>query len=54
VTFAVSVDGDDYQVIGVDDNAPYRVFYNATGLPEGTELTFKAILRDLRGNLNAR
>ncbi len=53
VTFAVSVDGVDYQVIGVDDNAPYRVFYNAAGFPDGTELTFKAILRDLAGNLNA-
>jgi pullulanase-type alpha-1,6-glucosidase len=53
VTFAVSVNGGDYQVIGVDDNAPYRVFYNADGLPEGTELTFKAISQDLAGNLNA-
>jgi pullulanase-type alpha-1,6-glucosidase len=53
VTFAVSVAGGDYQVIGVDDNAPYRVFYNAEGLPVGTQLAFKAILRDLAGNLNA-
>jgi hypothetical protein len=53
VTFAVSVAGGDYEVIGVDDNAPYRVFYSAEGLPAGTELAFKAILRDLAGNLNA-
>jgi pullulanase-type alpha-1,6-glucosidase len=53
VTFAVSVDGGEYQIIGVDDNAPYRVFYNSDDLPYGTELTFKAVLRDLAGNLNA-
>ena len=53
VTFAVSVDGGDYEVIGTDDNAPYRVFHDASGLPGGTAATFKAIVDDLSGNLNA-
>lgn len=53
VTFAVSVDGGDYTPVGTDDNAPYRIFYDASGLPAGTSLTFKAIVRDLAGNLNA-
>lgn len=53
VTFAVSVNGGDYEVIGTDDNAPYRVFYDSAALPAATSLTFKAIVRDLSGNLNA-
>jgi pullulanase-type alpha-1,6-glucosidase len=53
VTFAVSIDGGAYEVIGTDDNAPYRVFYDASGLAAGTALTLKAIVSDLAGNLNA-
>jgi glycosidase len=53
VTFAVSVDGGEYQVIGTDDNAPYRVFYDVSDLPAGTDLTFKAFVNDLASNLNA-
>jgi pullulanase-type alpha-1,6-glucosidase len=50
VTFAVSVDGAAYTPIGTDDNAPYRVFYDATGL-EGVPLSFKAIVNDLNGHV---
>lgn len=53
VTFAVSVDGGDYTPIGTDDNAPYRVFYDSSGLAPGTALRFKAIVSDLDGNLNS-
>ncbi|NIQ96103.1 MAG: alpha-1 6-glucosidase, partial [Desulfuromonadales bacterium] len=53
VTFAVSVDGGEFQVIGTDDNLPYRVFYDVSDLPVGASLTFKAIVADLSGNLNA-
>ena len=53
VTFAVSVDGGAYEPIGTDDNAPYRVFFDASDLPAGTALTLKAIVKDLAGNLNA-
>ncbi len=51
VTFLISVDGGDYALIGVDTNAPYRVFYDASALAQGTNLTFKAIVSDLNGNL---
>ncbi|MGB6847698.1 MAG: pullulanase-associated domain-containing protein, partial [Thermoanaerobaculia bacterium] len=51
VTFAVSVDGGPYEPIGTDDNAPYRIFYDVSGLAPGTPLTFKAIVNDLSGNL---
>ncbi|MDX1614281.1 MAG: pullulanase-type alpha-1,6-glucosidase [Candidatus Promineifilaceae bacterium] len=53
VTFAVSVSGDDYEVVGTDDSAPYRVFYNTASLAPGTPLTIKAIVADAAGNLNA-
>ena len=53
VTFAASVNGGEYMPIGTDNNPPYRVFYDVTGLPEGASVSFKAIVNDLSGNLNA-
>ncbi len=53
VTFAASVNGGDYVPIGTDDNSPYRIFYPVTDLPEGATISFKAIVDDLSGNLNA-
>jgi pullulanase-type alpha-1,6-glucosidase len=53
VTFAASVNGGPYEPIGTDDNPPYRVFYDATSLPEGATVSFKAIVDDLSGHLNA-
>lgn len=57
VTFAVRKSGEtEYTVIGVDDNAPYRVFFALDDLPggfvEGDTLDFVAIVNDLNGNLN--
>jgi pullulanase-type alpha-1,6-glucosidase len=54
VTFAVKVgDAAEYTVIGTDNNAPYRVFYDVSKLENGTPLAFKAIVNDLAGNLNS-
>jgi pullulanase-type alpha-1,6-glucosidase len=53
VTFAVKVNDGEYIPIGTDNNPPYRVFYDASALPEGTTLAFKAIVDDLSGNLNS-
>ncbi len=55
VTFAVRVGDGDYEPIGTDDNAPYRVFYDAGHLEgtEGVPLSFRAIVNDLSGNLAA-
>ena len=54
VTFAVKVgDATDWSVIGTDDNAPYRVFFDTTGLAEGTALAFKAVVRDASGNFDS-
>ena len=53
VTFAVSIDGGPYAVIGTDDSAPYAIRHDVTGLAAGTPVTYKAIVADLGGNLNA-
>ena len=50
VNFAVSVNGGAYTYLGTDNNAPYRIFYDVSGLPAGTELTFQAIVNDLNGH----
>ncbi|MBK7671268.1 MAG: alpha-amylase [bacterium] len=50
VTFAVSVGGGPFTVIGTDDAAPYRVYYDASVHPTGTSLRFKAIVDDRNGH----
>ncbi len=53
VTFAVSVDGADHQVIGVDDAPPYRVYWDNDHLPAGTEVEFVATVDDGSGRLRS-
>jgi glycosidase len=55
VTFAVREGDGNYMPIGTDDNAPYRVFYDADHLrgQEDTSLSFRAIVNDLSGHLAA-
>ncbi len=36
--------------LGSDDNAPYRVFHDVTGLPKGTLVEYRAVLEDASGN----
>jgi pullulanase-type alpha-1,6-glucosidase len=54
VTFAVR-GGDDeaWEVVGTDDNAPYRVFLDTTRFAAGTTLQIKAVVRDRSGNLSS-
>jgi glycosidase len=55
VTFAVREGDGEWEPIGTDDNAPYRVFYDANhlmGQPD-VELSFRAIVNDLSGHLAA-
>ena len=54
VTFAVRVGAGEWTPIGTDDNAPYRVFYDASALRDAPQpLTFRAIVNDLNGHLDA-
>jgi alpha-amylase len=39
-----------WRSIGTDDNAPYRVFHDVSGLPAGTPLRYKAVVLDNRGH----
>ncbi len=43
----------DWQKIGTDDNAPYRVFHDVTGVAKGTLVEYRAVLKDASGNLSA-
>jgi pullulanase-type alpha-1,6-glucosidase len=36
--------------LGSDDNAPYRVFHDTTGLADGTLVEYRSVLRDSSGN----
>jgi pullulanase-type alpha-1,6-glucosidase len=54
VTFAVKVgDATEWSMVGTDDNAPYRVYYDVSELATGTPLLFKAVVRDRSGNLDS-
>ena len=41
-----------WTALGTDDNAPYRVFHDVTGLAKGTLVEYRAVLRDHSGNLS--
>ena len=38
--------------LGTDDNAPYRVFHDVSQMARGTLLEYRAVLRDVSGNLS--
>jgi len=45
------VGADDWNVLGTDDNAPYRVFHDVRDLPRGSLLEYRAVVRDHDGDL---
>ncbi len=54
VTFAVRETGTTtYTLIGVDDNPPYRVFYDASAAAAGASLDLIAVVNDLNDHLAA-
>jgi glycosidase len=50
VTFQARVGTGEWQSIGTDDNAPYRVFHDVAGLETGTAVQYRAIVLDNAGN----
>ena len=46
VTFEARIGAGDWQVIGTDDNAPYRVFHDVSRLAPGTALQYRATVLD--------
>ncbi|GAB3590594.1 hypothetical protein GCM10027446_05760 [Angustibacter peucedani] len=54
VTFAYRPVGTtSWKRLGTDDNAPYRVFQDTTGMAKGTMLEYRAVLKDSSGNYSA-
>ncbi|BBH63474.1 1,4-alpha-glucan branching enzyme [Actinoplanes sp. OR16] len=51
VTFAAQVAGGAWKLVGTADKAPYRAYHDLTGLAGGTEVRYKAVVRDSRGRL---
>ena len=52
VTFAWRpVGATEWQRLGTDDNAPYRVFHDVRGLAQGTPVEYRAVARDHDGDL---
>ena len=52
VTFAWRpVGSTEWQRLGTDDNAPYRVFHDVRGLAQGTPVEYRAVARDHDGDL---
>jgi glycosidase len=50
VTFAVAVDGGEFEIVGTDDAPPYRVFWDRTHLPAGSRVELMATVDDLSGH----
>jgi alpha-amylase len=50
VTFYAQAGDGPWQPIGTDDNAPYQIFHDVSGLPTGTPLRYRAVVLDNRGH----
>ncbi|GAA4682777.1 alpha-amylase family glycosyl hydrolase [Phytohabitans rumicis] len=50
VAFYAQVAGGRWRPVGTDDNAPYQVFHDVSGLPAGTPLRYRAVVLDNRGH----
>jgi alpha-amylase len=50
VTFYAQVGGGRWTPIGTDDTAPYRVYHDVSQLTPGTDLTYRAVVRDNAGH----
>ena len=54
VTFAYRPVGTTaWQRLGTDDNAPYRVFQDVSAIAKGTLLEYRAVAKDISGNVSA-
>jgi hypothetical protein len=42
-----------WTVLGTDDNAPYRVFHDVSGLAKGTLLEYRVVVKDASGRISA-
>jgi glycosidase len=47
------VGSEDWNLVGTDDNAPYRVFHDTSGLALGSVLEYRAVVEDAAGHVAA-
>ena len=47
------VGATEWTPIGTDDNAPYRVFHDVSGIAKGTLLEYRMVAKDLSGRVSA-
>ncbi|HET7277631.1 MAG TPA: pullulanase-type alpha-1,6-glucosidase [Dermatophilaceae bacterium] len=47
------VGSSEWKTIGTDDAAPYRVYHDVSGMPKGTLLEYRVVLKDSSGNISA-
>jgi glycosidase len=47
------VGASDWTIVGTDDNAPFRVFHDVSGMPVGSVLEYRAVTRDAAGRVTA-
>ncbi|HEX2704133.1 MAG TPA: pullulanase-type alpha-1,6-glucosidase [Candidatus Lustribacter sp.] len=43
-----------WTTLGTDDHAPYRVFHDVTSVAKGTLMEYRALAKDVSGNVSAR
>ena len=53
VTFYARVGNGDWKSIGTDDTRPYRVFHDVSSIPDGTSVTYRAVVLDNNGHSRA-
>jgi hypothetical protein len=50
VTFYAKVGSSAWKSIGTDDTRPYRVFHDVSAIPDGTQVSYRAVVRDNAGH----
>jgi hypothetical protein len=45
------VGAEEWEPLGTDDNAPYRVFHDVSGIPLATPLEYRAVVEDAAGRV---
>ena len=53
VTFYAKTGRGGWKAIGTDDNAPYRVYHDVSGLGTGTKVEYRAVVLDNAGHTRA-
>jgi alpha-amylase len=50
VTFYARIGDNQWKSIGTDDTQPYRVFHEVSSIPDGKQVSYRAVVRDNAGH----